>query len=155
VGIVYCIDKEKNITYELWKGTVDASDFILHAEQLVADTDWREHRAFHIVDLRDATLDGSIDHDTIEDAADYFGILLYKLPPAKVALVTTAETERAGFFGKYLAHFGYTVNVVKDINEAVQCLGVDAGGARSAFDQLHAFKKKEGRFILPALKTVS
>ena len=73
----------------------------------------------------------------------------------KVVIITTDEIEKAVFFGKYLSHFGHTVKVVKNIKEAVQYLGLDAGEAKSAFDRLHAVTKKEGRFILPASKAVS
>jgi hypothetical protein len=150
MSIVYCIDKEKNITYELWKKTLNASDFLQHAERMVADTDWRDHRSLHILDLRGATIGEDITHDTMEDAADYFGIFLHSLTLAKVAIVTTVETKRAEFFIKCLSRFGHTLKVFKSMDHAVKWLGIDAGEAKSAFERLHTFTKEEGRFILSA-----
>jgi hypothetical protein len=136
MGIVYHINKDKSITYVLWKGDVTGHDFVRHVVRLTSDPQWPSSRHLHIVDLRYAKVHCSVNEATMEEVAAYYGSFLYHIATMKAVIVTEAELERARFFARFVSHYGTTAKVFNDMNEGVRWLGIDSEEAKSAFRKL-------------------
>jgi len=138
MSIAYRIHKESGFTLVHWDGVVAAADFLAHVQRLSSDADWPPFRRLHISDLRNTSLDASMDHAALEAAAEIYGRHSDKLANLKVAVVADEAFWKAVDFERLISRYGASVTVFNFLDTACKWLGLDADEVGRAVQQLRA-----------------
>jgi hypothetical protein len=125
MSIEYKIDKVKGITYVVWKGEVNASEFLRHVNKLCNDPDWSSSKRMHVADVRHVKVHRSIDKFILQAASIYYGWRVYKIVTLKAAIVTDTEKIRANYFSRLMNDYDSKVKVFGDMASATKWLGID------------------------------
>jgi len=138
MGITYRIEKEKGFTLVLWKGVVTAETFLAHVQRLSSDEDWPPFKRLHLTDLRDASIDASMDESIIQKAADSYGQHPEKIKGMKVAIVARDAFSKAVVFERIITQYGATAIVFNFLNTARIWLDIDDDDVKRSFQQLRS-----------------
>jgi hypothetical protein len=144
MAITYRIEKEKGFTLVLWKGVVTAEEFLAHVRRLVSDEDWPPGRRLHLTDLRDTSLDASMDESTIQKAADNYGKYPEKIKGMKVAIVASDAFSKAVVFERIITQYGATAIVFNFLNTARIWLDIDDDDIKRSLQQLRIIGSEKG-----------
>jgi hypothetical protein len=138
MGIAYRIDKKMGATLVVWTGVITADEFLTHVRRLSADPDWPPPGRLHLADLRDTSLDTSLDKSIIEEAAELYARHRQKIENMKVAIVAGDAFEHAIVFERVLARYGAMIIVFNFLDTARKWLNLDAGEVESTLQQLRS-----------------
>jgi hypothetical protein len=136
VGISYHTEKEKGFTVVLWQGIVTAGEFLAHVRRLLSDEDWPPPRRLHLADLRNTSLDASMNESTIQKAADLYGTHPEKIKNIKAALVAGEAFDKAVVFERIITRYGASAIVFNFSDTARVWLDIDAADLERSFQRL-------------------
>jgi hypothetical protein len=139
MSIRYSIQKDLGVTFVVWAGVITAQDWLDHIRQLSADADWPPDKRLHLTDLRNASLDASIDEAAIHQASELFGSIP-NWANMKVAIVADETFHTAVSFGSEVFKHVPSTIVFNGHNLSVACtwLGVDTAKADEIIQSLRA-----------------
>ena len=138
MGITYRIDKARGITVVLWDKLVTSEQFLAHVRTLLADAEWPPQQRLHLCDLRQASIDASIDEACLKSAADLYGTKREKISTMKVAIVAGEAFAKSKQFERFMSPYSATVIVFNNIETACAWLGVDVTHTKRKLDELRA-----------------
>jgi hypothetical protein len=140
MSIVYHIDKERGLACVVWDGTVTAAEFLGHVQRLISDPEWPPAGKLHLVDLRTASVDDSIDDAVLEQAAELYG-QQPKVADVRAAIVAGGEFLKAGAFERWTLRYPMFVFVFNTLQPACEWLGIDPDEAERLLQRLRESTK--------------
>jgi hypothetical protein len=135
MGIAYCCDKNKGITYEVWDGVVTGAQWLEHARSQVADRDWFAGSR-SLTDLESVSADTSIGKAEIKQVAAIYGAHVKKIVTGKAAVVANKAFQQSPLFELFTSKHGLRLIVFNDVGTACKWLGIDAKEAEQSIKQL-------------------
>ncbi len=141
MGIVYEINKELGTTFVVWDGVVGAAVFLAHVNLLSSDPHWPAPERRHLSDLRNTSLDASMDQAALEKAAGIYGTQKARITDLKVAILTHHEFDKAVAFERLLNRYGASVIVFNNPETACKWLGTDPDQAESVLQRIRAARR--------------
>jgi len=121
--IDYYIDKDRGCTICVWHDHVAAIDIEKHILRLMADADWPSRKLIHLMDLRKAKLDVSINEEILLKTAKTLGERLTN-QRVKLAMVAESNYEKALFFEKEFMKYQPSAIIFYDLHSACMWLGL-------------------------------
>ena len=141
MGLIHVSDRQKNVTYIVWDGTVTWDDWIQHVQTLVADPGWLVSSRF-IADLQSVANSSSIREDQIDQATTVPGADPSRLAGKRGAVVARQEFRRATRFSDLIARFGTATVVFNQLDTACIFLGLDLQETLKQLEGLRAELRK-------------
>jgi hypothetical protein len=133
---LYSIDKAQGITYDVWEGRISAEICFSNIQKLLDDTSWPTAERKHMVDLRNITLDHTLDNAVIKKLIDYSVVYREKFYRLKVALII--DNVRFDFLSlqRVLMQHSVILIVFRSLEMACSWLEVDMDTAAQKLQHL-------------------